>query len=146
MTRKSSPSTDYGTAFPPPATTDDEKMKLRSGLTVPTPNSGIIETGLPTVFSAAHAAVETAIDDDGFSSISQSTGFKTTPFHLATATTTTALTTAHAAQGTTILLNPPTRRNLNPSSLTEPQHLRPSRTRTQCCSFRVRAPTQPGFY
>jgi hypothetical protein len=99
MTRKSSPSTDDGSAFSPPATTDDEGIKLRSGLTVPTPTPGTIATNLPTVMGAAHAAVEPALDDERFTPISRSAGFKTTPFHLAAATAKTASTTAHAAAG-----------------------------------------------
>jgi hypothetical protein len=99
MTWKSLPSTDDGLAFSPPATTDDEGIKLRSGLSVPTPTPGTIATNLPTVMGAAHAAVKPALDDKGFTLISQSTGFKTTPFNLAAATTKTALTTVHAAAG-----------------------------------------------
>jgi hypothetical protein len=99
MTRKSSPLTDNGSAFSPPATTDDEGIKLRSGLTVPTPTPGTIATNLPTVMGAAHAAVEPALNDEGFTPISRSAGFKTTPSNLTAATAMTALTTAHAAAG-----------------------------------------------
>jgi hypothetical protein len=99
MTRKSSLLTNDGSAFSPPATTDDEGFQLRSGRKLPTPNPGDILTSLPTVIGAASAAVDAAVDNDGFSPISQSTGFKTTPFHLATATITTVSITAHAARG-----------------------------------------------
>jgi hypothetical protein len=99
MTRKSLPSTNDGWAFSPPNTLDDEGVKLRSGRTVPPPIPGNIETSLQTIIGAAPMAVDAAADDDGFSPVSQSTGLKTTPFHLATATTPTVLTTAHAAKG-----------------------------------------------
>jgi hypothetical protein len=99
MTRNSLLLTDDGLAFSLPATTDDEGFQLCSSRKLPTPNPGDIETSLPTVIGAASAAVNAAVDNDGFSPISRSTGFKTTPFHLATATTTTVSTTVHAAHG-----------------------------------------------
>jgi hypothetical protein len=98
MTRNFLLSTNDGSAFSLPATMDDEGFQLCSGHKLPTPNPGDTETSLPTVIGAASAAVDASVDDDGFSPISRSTGFRTTPFHLATAKTTTVLTTTHAAR------------------------------------------------
>jgi hypothetical protein len=57
------------------------------------------ETSPTTTIGTASVAVDAPVDKDGFSPISQSTGFKTTPFHLATATNPMASTTAQRALG-----------------------------------------------
>jgi hypothetical protein len=57
------------------------------------------ETSPTTTIDTASVAVDAPVDKDGFSPISRSTGFKTTPFHLATTTNPTASTTAQTALG-----------------------------------------------
>jgi hypothetical protein len=80
---------------PPPATLDDEEVKLRLGQTVPPPPPGDIKASMPPIIDVAPEAVATAANNDGFTPVSQTRGFKTVPLHLATATTMAPLTVLH---------------------------------------------------
>ncbi len=51
---------------------------------------------MPTIIGAAPAAVNAADNNEGFTPISRTMGFKNTPLRLVTATTTVPLTTSHA--------------------------------------------------
>jgi hypothetical protein len=96
MTQKSSPLTNDWAAYSPPTTLDDEVVKLSSGQMVPPPPPWDIEASVPTIFGAAPAAVDVAANGEGFTPISKTMGFKTTPLHLATAMTLAPLKTSHA--------------------------------------------------
>jgi hypothetical protein len=63
---------------------------------VPPPPPGDIEASVPTIIGAAPAAVDAAANNEGFTPVSKTMGFKTTPLCLVMATTTAPLTTSHA--------------------------------------------------
>ncbi len=96
MTRKSSPSTNNWAAYSPPATLDDEGVKLCLRHMVPPPPPGDIEASVPTIIGATPAAVNAAANNEGLTPVSKTMGFKTTPLCLATAMTTVPSTTSHA--------------------------------------------------
>ncbi len=85
-----------GWPIPPHATLDDEGVKLCLGDTVPPPPPQDIEASVPTIIGVAPAAVNAAANDEGFTPVSRTMGFKTTPLCLAMATTMAPLTTSHA--------------------------------------------------
>ena len=65
----------------------------------PPPPPGDIKASIPTIIGATPAAVNAAADDEGFTPISRTMGIKTTPLHLATATTMALSTTLQANKG-----------------------------------------------
>jgi hypothetical protein len=96
MTRKSSPLTNNRAAYSPPPTSNDEGVKLHLGCTVPPPPPGDIEASVLTIIGGAPVAVNATASDEGFTPVSRTMGFKTTPICLAMATITAPLTTSHA--------------------------------------------------
>jgi hypothetical protein len=67
----------WGVLFPP-ATLDDEGVKLCLRHMVPPPPPGDIEASVPTIIGATPAAVDAAADNEGFNPLSRTMGFKTT--------------------------------------------------------------------
>jgi hypothetical protein len=65
----------------------------------PPPPSGVVATSVLPIVGMAFTMVNVAINDEGFTKISRALGLKTTPLHLATATTTVPLTTLQAKVG-----------------------------------------------
>jgi hypothetical protein len=65
----------------------------------PPPPPGDIKASIPTIIGAPPVVVNAAAKDDGFTPISRTMGFKTTPLYLVAAMTTVLLTTSHANKG-----------------------------------------------
>ncbi len=64
----------------------------------PPPPPGDIEASMPPIIDAAPETVTTAANNDGFTPVSQTWGFKTVPLRLTTATTTVPLTVLHGCK------------------------------------------------
>jgi hypothetical protein len=67
----------WGSLFPP-ATLDDDGVKLCLSYMVPPPPPGDIEASMPTIIGATPVAVDAAADNEGFTPVSRTMGFKTT--------------------------------------------------------------------